>query len=179
MPCTISSGYTIGCLDGIGGIKAVYFQAAAATDMPTDAAFEVDATTNLVDSIAAAGSEITFHKFELKRELSSLEITTNRDGNNGTSFDEQSLTCVFLKPDVNDFDLLVSLADRRNNVLVEDNDGDVYLLGATQGMDVTTGSYQSGTSFGDQKGYTLTLTAREPRTYWCAAIASIVGLTIA
>ena len=74
---------------------------------------------------------------------------------------------------------MASLADRRNNVFVEDNDGDVYLLGATQGMDVSTGSYQTGTAFGDQKAYTLTLSAREPRTYWCAAIADIAGLTVA
>ena len=173
MPCTISSGYTIGCLDGIGGLKAVYFAQAACIDVPAQSDFAE--SSNLVTAIAAA----TYEKFELKRELSSMEVTTNRDGNNGTSFDEQSLTLVFLKPDENDFALFTSLADRRNNVFVEDNDGEVYLLGATQGMDVQTGSYQTGTAFGDQKGYTMTLSAREPKTYFCNAIASITNLTIA
>ncbi len=172
MSCTISSGYTIPCLNGIGGIKAIYISAADAVDMPSLADFTV--ATNLVTEITT----MTAYKFELKRELSNMEVTTTRDGNNGTSYDEQSLTCVFLKPDENDHALLVSLAQRRNNIFVEDNDGEVYLIGATQGMDVTTGAMATGTSYGDQKGMTMSFSGREPQTYYCNAIASITNLTI-
>lgn len=174
MPCTIASGYTIPCLNGIGGIKAIYISAADAVDMPSLTDFEVDSTSGLVDTIAA----MTVYKFELKRELSSMEVATTHDANNGTTYDEQSLSCVFLKPDVDDYDLLTSLAGRRNNTFVEDNDGTVYLLGASSGMEVTTGTYATGTSYGDQKGFTLSLTGREIRTYYCAAIDSITNLTV-
>lgn len=175
MPCTISSGYTIPCLNGIGGIKAIYISAADAVDMPADVAFEVDAASGLVDIIGA----MSVYKFELKRELSSMEVTTTHDANNGTTYDEQTLSCVFLKPEVADYDLLTSLAGRRNNTFVEDNDGTVYLLGAVSGLEVTTGTYATGTSYGDQKGFTLSLSGREIRTYYCAALADITGLTIA
>lgn len=173
MSCTIDSGYTIGCLNGIGGIKAIYVNSVDAIDVPNDGTFTVAA--DLVTTIAA----MTVYKFELKRELSSMEVTTTRDGNNGTSFDEQQVTAVFLNLTAVQYANLTALADRRNNVFVEDNDGVVYLLGATQGMDVQSGVLNTGTSYGDQKGYTLTLSAREPATYYCNAIASITGLTVA
>jgi len=174
MPCTISSGYTIGCLDGIGGIRAIYISAVDAVDMPANATFEVDSSSNLVDVVAA----ISVYKFELKRELSNMEVTTTRDGNSGTSFDEQSIQCVFLKPTITQYNTLVSLGQGRKNVFVEDNDGQVYLLGAAQGMDLTTGTYSTGTGYGDAKGFTLSMSAREVRTYWCAAVASITNVTI-
>lgn len=175
MPCTISSGYTIGCLDGIGGIKAIYISAADAVDMPSATDFLVDATSLLVDSV----DTMSVYKFELKRELSNMEVTTTRDGNSGTSFDEQNISCVFLKPTIQQYDTLVSLGQGRKNIFVEDNDGQVYLLGAAQGMDLTTGAYSTGTGYGDAKGFTLSMTAREIRTYWCATITAIANLTVA
>ena len=47
------------------------------------------------------------------------------------------------------------------HILVEDNNGNVFLAGLEYGMDVTGGSIVTGSGMGEYNGYTLTFTGME------------------
>ena len=53
------------------------------------------------------------------------------------------------------------MAYGRPHVVVEDNNGKFFLMGAVHGADVTGGTIVTGAAMGDLYGYTLTLNAQE------------------
>jgi len=55
------------------------------------------------------------------------------------------------------------LAYGRPHVVVEDNNGNLFLAGLEHGCDVTGGTIVTGTAMSDLSGYTLTLTGMEKK----------------
>ena len=53
------------------------------------------------------------------------------------------------------------LANGMPHVIVEDNNGNKFLMGLEYGASVSGGTIVTGTAMGDLSGYTLTLTAQE------------------
>ena len=49
----------------------------------------------------------------------------------------------------------------RDSIIVEDYNGNAYLVGREHGADVTGGSIASGAAMGDMSGYSLTFNAME------------------
>jgi len=49
----------------------------------------------------------------------------------------------------------------RPNILIEDNNGNVFLAGAEYGADVTGGTVVTGGAMADMSGYTLSFTGME------------------
>ena len=47
------------------------------------------------------------------------------------------------------------------SVLIEDNNGNVFLAGLEHGLDVSGGTIVSGAAMGDMSGYTLTFSGME------------------
>ena len=56
---------------------------------------------------------------------------------------------------------LRNLRKGRLAIVVEDNNGNKFVMGHTQGAQLSGGSYASGTAKGDLNGYTLEFTAEE------------------
>ena len=46
-------------------------------------------------------------------------------------------------------------------ILIEDNNGNVFVAGLEYGLDVTGGTIATGAAMGDASGYTLTFTGME------------------
>jgi len=65
------------------------------------------------------------------------------------------------------------LAYGRPHIIVEDYNGNAYLVGREHGADVTGGTIASGAAMGDMSGYTLTFNAMErtPANFIDGAIA--------
>ena len=53
------------------------------------------------------------------------------------------------------------MAYARPHVIVEDNNGNKFLMGLEYGAEVTGGTIATGAAMGDMSGYTLTFTAQE------------------
>ena len=92
MACSqVLNGIAASCETNVGGIREVYI---ANYDDVT--AIEVDATTNMIDTITMAQSA-KFKKYLFKKNTSSLTSTLNVDPSAGVNFVQSDLALVFAK----------------------------------------------------------------------------------
>ena len=154
MACDISLGRIEPCKDSIGGLRAVYF-----VNWGDATGYTYDITnTDVIDAVA--GTPVAF-KYDLKG-TSSFEQTITSSRDNGTTFFEQTLNLSLKKLSVVDHKQIKLLSYGRPQVLVEDNNGNIFYCGLTKGMEVSGGSIMTGSQMADMSGYTLTLSGQEP-----------------
>lgn len=170
MSCAITTGRSLPCKDSIGGLKSVYFVQYEDIDV-ADITYD-SVNTDAIDTIVSTGS-VTAYKYDLKG-VSTFEQTITASRENGTTFFEQVLNLTFTKLDKATHKELKLLAWGRPRVLVEDYNGNVFLMGLEHGAEVTGGTIVTGAAMGDLSGYTLTLTAQEkaPANFLDGTIAS-------
>ena len=160
MSCSITNGRSLPCKSAVGGLKNIYFS-------------NYDAT-NIADLTPSAG-EITFngseefYQYEIKGN-SSLETAINSSRENGTTFYESTLNATFTYLDKATQEEIKLLAAGRPQIVIEDYNGNFFLVGKEHGAEVTGGSIATGAAMGDLSGFTLTLTAQETAPpFFCAA----------
>ena len=151
MACDLTKGRIEPCKDVVGGIKNVYFIDFGDITITYDSI-----NTDVVDDLGA----VTAYKYELKGN-SSFEQTVNASRENGTVFYEQTLNLTLKKLSVADNKELKLLAYGRPHVVVQDYNGNAFLMGAINGADVSGGTIVTGAAMGDLSGYTLTFTGQE------------------
>ena len=166
MACTLTKGRNEPCKDVVGGITAVYLADFGTLGDPTYDAIDTD----VIDSF---GGSPTWFQFDVKG-ASSFEqtITSSRDA--GTSFYEQVLNLTLKKMSKETHNELKLIVRSRPHVVVEDNNGNKFLMGLEYGAEVTGGTIATGTAMGDLSGYTLTMTAQDkiPANFVDAAITA-------
>ena len=149
MSCNISLGRLEGCKDQVGGLNAIYF-------LNFD-----DATYTLDTDGLASVTETTpsAYKYDL-RGTSTFEQSLTSSRENGTTFVEQTLTVSLKKQDSTTHKEVKLLAYGRPKVLIEDNNGNLFVMGHEYGaeMNATT---STGAAMGDKSGYELTFVATE------------------
>ena len=153
MACTLTKGRNEPCKDVVGGITSVYF-----ADFGTLGAITYDATdTDVIDSF---GGTPTWFKFDVKG-TSSFEQTITSSRENGTTFFDQTLNLNFKKLSKQTHNEVKLLAYARPHVIVEDNNGNKFMMGLEYGAEVNGGTIATGAAMGDMSGYTLTFNAQE------------------
>jgi len=153
MACALTQNYTLDCKDSVGGLKEVYLVALEDIDTYTETAGVISAIT--MDS----GKH--FWKYDLIKESSNFAEAINTNVQNGTVFYATTLEIILNKLQVNTRNEILLLAKNRLVAIVKDNNGNSWLLGKENGLDITGGGSASGTAFGDRNGYTITLTGNE------------------
>jgi len=168
MSCSITNGRSLPCKSAVGGLKNIYFS-------------NYDAT-NIADLTPSAG-EITFngseefYQYEIKGN-SSLETAINSSRENGTTFYESTLNATFTFLDKATQEEIKLLAAGRPQIVIEDYNGNFFLVGKEHGAEVTGGSIATGAAMGDLSGFTLTLTAQETAPpFFCAAAPALATYT--
>ena len=142
--CLLTEGIALECMDNTGGIKNVYIGAFSdATVFTYDADEIIDTVTNV---------GLTMYTFKFRPQTASYGEELSKDLANGTTFWTQTLTMIFHKMD----------AAKRNNVVVETQNGDYWWLGLSNGADVSATTSGAGQAFGDLNGYNLTIQGLEP-----------------
>jgi len=171
MACDISLGRIEPCKDSVGGLNAIYF-----VNYGDLGAITYDFTnTDVIDGVAGTPSA---YKYDLKGTSTFTQnIQSSRD--NGTTAFEQVLEVTLKKLTVADHKEIKLLSYGRPHVLIEDNNGNVFVAGLEHGMDVTGGTVVTGAAMGDLSGYTLTLTGMEkvPSNFLGDTIAA-AGFTV-
>lgn len=166
MACNITHGRVEPCKDAMAGLRNIYFineQIDAnfiyKETFPTSGVFVVD--TDFSESIDYIDTIQYMYKFELKsnENVYDQEIVTSRE--NGTTFFRQTLTVKLKKQDVATHNAVKTLAYAKPRILVENNEGQFFLVGLLRGADLTAGSINSGAALGDFSGYSLTFVAEE------------------
>jgi hypothetical protein len=154
MSCDISAGRTLPCKDSVGGLKNVYF-------INYDSAVSItEETDGTVDSATSWSATADVFKYELKGN-SSLTQNIQSSRENGTTAFEQVLELTLPKLSAADNQAIKLLSFGRPRIVVEDYNGNLFLVGREHGADVTGGTIVTGAAMGDLSGYTLTFTAME------------------
>jgi hypothetical protein len=153
MACDLTKGRALPCRDSVGGLKAVYF-----VDFGDLGAITLTSATE--DSISDMAGTFEAFKYELKGS-SSVEQTLNASRENGTVFFDQVVNLTLPQMSKEDNNEIKLLAYGRPHIVVEDYNGNAYLVGREHGADVTGGTVASGAAMGDMSGYTLSFSAME------------------
>jgi len=151
MSCDISRGRIEPCKDSVGGLNAVYFINKGGISAGYDAS-----DTDVIDDLGSP----TAYKFDIKGGSTYTEnITSSRE--NGTTTFEQVLELQLTKLTKEDHKTVKLLAYGSPHILIEDNNGNVFVAGLEHGLDVSGGTIVSGAAMGDMSGYTLTFSGME------------------
>ena len=136
MSCDISRGRLEECKESVGGITAVYF-----VNKGDLGAITYDLTdTDVIDAVAGTPNA---YKFEV-RGTSNFIQTPNVSRENGTTFFEQALELVLPKLTKKDHNTVKLLAYGSPHIIIEDNNGNLFLSGLEYGMDISGGSIATG-----------------------------------
>ena len=152
----ISLGRLKPCKDSVGGIKSVYFiNYGDITDLSFSAT-----DTDVIETLGASGTEVSAYRYDV-HFASSLTQNIQSSSENGTVAYEQVLELSMPRLSKEDNKEIKLIAYGHPNVIVEDQNGNLFLAGLVNGMEVTGGTIVTGTAMGDLSGYTLTLTGTE------------------
>ena len=154
MACSLTlAGRGVGCKDALGGIKRIYI--ANWTEGMWD-----EIASGAVDGLSGTDA-INFYTYDMNRGSGSLNQTITSSIENGTVFFDQALTANFSKLAAADITELQNVTKGRMSVLVEDNNGNWFVMGHSRGVEASGGVVQTGTGSGDLNGFTLEMNAQE------------------
>ena len=159
MACDLTQGFTVGCNDSAGGIAEFYF-----ANMPT--AFAIVEASGVVSSITSDGTtELSYYKYECTNAqgaASTMNDNPTVNAQNGTSYFDQTCTYVLNKMDSAKRNEIKLLSRAKLSIIIKDNNGAYWLMGATNGVRMTAGDNGTGTALGDRNGYSLSFQGQEP-----------------
>lgn len=153
MACSQSlSGIAAACETNVGGIREVFI---ANYDDVT--AIEVDATSNMIDTITMDTGK-KFKKYFFKKNTSSLTSTLNVDPTAGVNFVQSDLALQFAKQETTKRMEIAKLSLGELRVIVKDANGKYWFLGQEEFVSATAGTAETGVNRTDGNKYTITLT---------------------
>lgn len=153
MPCSLTQGYVLDCREGIGGLKEVYIIEHANVTAITESSGVVTAITK------ATGTR--FWKYSLVRETSNATENITGNEQNGTIFYDQTVNIILNKRQASVRNEVMLLAKNFLTIVGVENNGRAFLYGRDQGLQLLTGSAETGTAWGDRNGYTLPFNGKE------------------
>jgi hypothetical protein len=155
MACDITTGFTVGCNDSIGGVAEFWF-----ANMVDD--FAVAELTG--EATAITGTGLIYYKYECTNAQGATSLMNDNptiNDQNGTSYFDQTATYVLNKLDNAKRNEVKMLARAKLSVIILDNNGVYWLMGKTNGVRMTAGDAGTGTALGDRSGYSLSFQAME------------------
>jgi hypothetical protein len=163
MACTaLTKGRGLDCNRISGGVKKIFFSV-----FDEDVSYTYDGS-NPLEIDAIDWNATTIYEYVMPLGVASITDTITGSRENGTIF--YTPTCNIMlnkltKEDQNEIKLLgkskVRIFAELNQQLT--NGHNVFIaLGMSNGMELNTGTMNSGAAFGDRNGYTLTFDGLEP-----------------
>ena len=167
--CNLTAAIALDCLDAIGGIKTLWVSSDFESGTIT-----AGATAGITSLSGATG---TFYQIEVAKDVASFTETFNISNTNGTAFFTQEVTVpVQHLSSAKRAQIQLLAYNRASRVVFEDNNGLYWLVGATRGCVISTGTTTTGTAPGDATQYSFVLQAMEPTmTYQVSTLASLTG----
>lgn len=99
----------------------------------------------------------TFKKYEFRRGTASMTETHTADETTGNNYVTQELSLVFTKKDTAKRVEMAALTVGQLAVILLDNNGKYWYMGADDYVSASAGGSESGTAKGDRNAYTITL----------------------
>ena len=170
MACTsLTKGRGLDCSRISGGVKYVYFGVYDQFTAPIDGTGKLVVNSEVTDIEMGAGTGL--YRYTVPRGSTTANETITGSTDNGTLFYTPTVNMVLnrlTKEDQNEIKLLgqtqVVIFAQLNAQLA--NGHDVIIgLGVTNAMSMNAGTADSGASFGDRSGYTLTFEGAEANPF--------------
>lgn len=155
MSCLITDGYALGCRDSIGGIQKLFI---GEYNGPT--LTWVLGTNDIIGTFSAG--TVSFFEFEQENETGSFAQAGQFSTENGTSFYEQTAEMTLQKLDASLRNQIKILGQGKWRVLILDQRGNYWLMGAQNPVRVSASTPGVGKAFGDLNGAVITLMGKEP-----------------
>lgn len=153
MACDLTTGFPLGCNDGHGGIKRALIGPLSALGAVTEGG-----TDGQIDTIA--GIDFLFD-YEAEKNTGSFTDNPTTSTENGTFFFNQDLIFVLNRRSQVKRNEVLLLAQQLMVIIIEDMNGDFWLMGQVRGVRLIPSETTSGTAIGDRSGYTLNFHAEE------------------
>jgi len=151
MACELSTGFTLDCKDGIGGIKQIVL-----LDQSLVTGITLD-SSQVITAIAGP-TDADLYTYELPTQTGSFEETINFNRDNGTVFYTQTVNVMLHKLSAAKRKELQTVAQARVIVFVQDTNSNWWAVGYEYGADLSTATAGTGTALGDMNGFTLAFT---------------------
>lgn len=149
MGCNLLKTYTYNpCIANLGGIKNVWL-----------AEYEEGVVKGEVgeDGLVSELETVTWYHFKMRKNVASMTSTLN-NSTDGASYVTTELALVFSRMDAAKRASIQALALDELMAIVEDSNGELWLLGADAPLVATAGAGETGTAMADANRYTITLT---------------------
>jgi len=157
MACDLTTGFSVGCNDSIGGVAEFWI-----ANMPSDFTIATDGSGEVT---GITGTGLGYYKYECTNAQGATSVMNDNptvNDQNGTSFFDQTATYVLNKMDKAKRNEIKMIARAKMSIIIKDNNGTYWLMGATLGVRLVSGENGTGTALGDRNGYSLSFQAQEP-----------------
>ena len=152
MSCALTTSFSIGCLDNVGGIEAFYIG-----NWGTMGAV----TQNASGMVTGITGSAFMYTYEAEKATSTLNEGVQVSRENGTVYYEQTASYVLFKSSQDKRNEIKLLAQALLTVIVKDKNGKYWLMGQNAGVRLEPSTTEWGTALGDKNGYTLNFKAEE------------------
>ncbi len=151
--CLLSTGYSVGCLDNLGGVQKFYIATYSAS------------TTYSADStglIVSGTNQPTYYSIEQLPETGEFNQEGQHNKDTGTNHYVQLANMTLFKYQASLKNLIQVLAQTRTRIIVLSQTGKYFVLGEQNGTRLINSAPSVGKGFGDLNGSTLNFEAKEP-----------------
>lgn len=150
MSCvTIPHGIGIDCSGSMGGIKNIWL-----ADFDQSVALTGEGENVRAHIVDAS----QWYKFVTRKNVSSLVSTMNIDDANGVNYISSELSLTFAHMNASKRYVINALRAGNMKAVIEDNNGEAWLLGFDNPIIMTGGTAQTGAAVGDGNNYQVTIT---------------------
>jgi hypothetical protein len=158
MACILTSGYTfLGCKAGAGGIKKVYI---TEFENNSGTGYAFTATAGLVTAYTLATGK-KYRVYSLDKEMGMFTSPGTYTPASGTISYEPQIDFTIKKLTTTVIQEIQLVAQNVLTMMVEDINGDYWLFGKDQGMDLLTWGTESGMAITDFNGHKLSFKGKE------------------
>lgn len=175
MSCALTTGYTLGCRDAVGGIKEI--RIASFNPTGTFATNLTGTITGFTGYASGTAGSNPFYRYELTKNTSMLTEALTASLENGTVFYDQQCTFVINKLQVQVRNQLMFMARSRVLAIITDYNNQHFLIGAENGADVSAATADTGTAFGDRSGYSTTIQGLERFPMYAVSGSILAAIT--
>lgn len=145
--CITLSGITRDCGSNIGGIKRAWGACHDEAGKPTLSS----------EMITALGSSNVWKEFEFRKQTGSVTQTITNDLTVGSSYVESEITFQFTQQETAKRIEIEAMAKGDTAWIIQDNNDRFWYFGFDYPVNMSAGTAETGTAFGDLNGYNITL----------------------
>ena len=169
MACALTVGRSVDCRNSMGGIEQVLISNFSNVTAFTESAGVITALTQTTAT--------NFFIYELEKENGSLVETHTGSLENGSNFYDSVLEFNTMNISAAQNEEMNLLDQAQLFIIVKDNNGIYWSMGASRAADKLGGTVVSGASYGDMNGQSYTFSAKEPTRMFQVDAATVSGLT--